>query len=206
MTMKTIRLALWALVAVAVLAGGALYAWQLLNPPQAISRGGLIEPSDAVGGPFTLVDQTGATVTRDSLKGRPTAMFFGFTQCPDVCPTTLAEAGQWLKALGPGADRLNVVFVSVDPERDTPEALKTYLSAFDDRIRGLTGSPEAIAAMTKAFRVYARKVPTGSSYVMDHTAAVYLLNADQRFVGTINYQEPTEQAMGKLRRLVGAAG
>jgi protein SCO1/2 len=202
MSIRTIRLALWAAVAVALVAAGGLYAWTTLRTPQIAALGDLLAPSDAIGGDFALVDQNGKAVTRNDLKGKPTAMFFGFTHCPDVCPTTLAEAGQWLGALGPDAAKLNVVFVSVDPERDTPEALKQYLSAFDERIRGLTGSPEAVQGVVKAFRVYARKVQSGASYVMDHTAAVYLMDADQRFVGTINYQEPTEKALGKLKQLV----
>ncbi|MEJ1157867.1 SCO family protein [Prosthecomicrobium sp. N25] len=203
MSISTIRLVLWALVGLAVVAVGGLFAWTTLRGPQVAALGDLLAPSDAIGGDFALVDQDGKPVTREALKGRPAAMFFGFTHCPDVCPTTLAEAGQWLAALGPDAGKLQFVFVSVDPERDTPEALKQYLSAFDERIRGLTGSQEAVDRVIKAYRVYARKVQSGSSYVMDHTAAVYLMNADQRFVGTINYQEPTDKALAKLRQLIG---
>lgn len=201
MSIRTIRMALWGAVVVAALGLGGLLAWQSLKP-RVNDLGDLIAPTDTVGGPFTLKDQNGRVVTRDDLKGKPAAMFFGYTFCPDVCPTTLTEATQWLKTLGADADRLQVVFVSVDPERDTSEKLKEYLEAFDPRIRGLTGTPEQVAEIVKAYRVYARKVASGQTYLMDHTATVYLMNAQQRFVGAINYQEPTDKALSKLRQLL----
>jgi protein SCO1/2 len=109
----------------------------------------------------------------------------------------------WLKELGPDADKLKVYFVTVDPERDTQETLASYLSAFDPRIAGLTGSPQAIEKMIKAYRIYARKVPLdGGGYVMDHTASVYLLDDEAVFTGTIDYQEAPDTALAKLRRLI----
>jgi protein SCO1/2 len=156
-----------------------------------------------IGGPFQLVDMEGRPVTERSLLGKPTAIFFGFTYCPEVCPTTLAEITAWLNALGPDADKLNVVFVSVDPERDTPEQLKLYLSNFDHRIRGFTGTPEAIARTAKAYRVYYRKVPMdGGGYTLDHSSAIYLFDAQGRFVEPIGYGGPPERGLGQLKALL----
>src|ERR671931_247225 len=113
----------------------------------------------AVGGPFRLVNQDGQTVTDQDFKGRPFLVFFGFTHCPDVCPTTLFEVSEILRALGPDADRTRALFITVDPERDTPTVIKDYLSSFDPHLSGLTGDPAAIAAVAKAYRVYFKKVP-----------------------------------------------
>jgi protein SCO1/2 len=193
--LRAIRYAAWAAVAVALAIVGYV-AWHQYG------SGGRIAAA-SIGGPFSLTDQHGATVTEAALKGHPTALFFGYTFCPDVCPTTLFEMTGWLKQLGPGADKLKVYFVTVDPERDTQEALASYLSAFDPRISGLTGSPEAVEKMIKAYRIYARKVPLdGGGYVMDHTASVYLLDADATFTGTIDYQEAPDTALAKLKRLI----
>jgi protein SCO1 len=162
--------------------------------------------ASAIGGPFTLTDQHGATVTEASLKGHPSAMFFGFTFCPDVCPTTLSDLTVLMQKLGPDADKLKVYFVTVDPERDTQDQLAAYLQAFDPRFLGLTGSRPAIDQMLKAYRVYSKKVPTdGGSYTMDHTASVYLLDANGQLTGTLDYHEKEETAVAKLKRLVGGA-
>lgn len=146
--------------------------------------GGSAPPPSAIGGPFHLVDQSGTPVDQGLLRGRWSAVFFGYTYCPDVCPTTLAALGQAVSDLGPDAGRFQVVFVTVDPERDTPAALKAYLASptFPPDVRGLTGSPEQIAAVARAYHVYYQKVPQGSSYSMDHTAVVYLMDAQGRFV------------------------
>jgi protein SCO1/2 len=195
--LRFIRYAAWG--AVAIVAAASLYvAWQWQN---GTGPGRLSVAS--IGGPFSVVDQTGQPVTDASLKGHPSAMFFGYTYCPDVCPTTLFEMTAWLETLGPEADKLKVYFVTVDPERDTQEQMASYLSAFDPRISGLTGSPAAIERMIKAYRIYSRKVPVdGGSYIMDHTASVYLLNSNGVFVGTIDYKESPETAVAKLKRLV----
>src|SRR5271169_4852686 len=112
----------------------------------------------AIGGPFQLTDQSGATVTEKSLQGRPTLIFFGFTHCPDVCPTSLFEMSEVLRAMGKDADRVNAYFVSVDPERDTAATMKDYLSSFDPHLKGLTGAPDAVAKVIADYRVYAKKV------------------------------------------------
>lgn len=159
-----------------------------------------------IGGPFNLVDTRGAPVTEKALLGKPTAIFFGFTYCPEVCPTTLAELTTVLKTLGPDADKLNVVFVSVDPERDTPEQMKLYLSNFDPHIQGFTGTPEQIAAITKAYRVYYQKVPLdGGGYTVDHSSAVYLLDDKGEFDGVVAYKTPPDEVVVRLRKLLGRA-
>jgi protein SCO1 len=114
--------------------------------------------SVSIGGPFELVDQDGHAITDKTVSGRPSVIFFGYTSCPDVCPTTLMDLSNWLKALGPLADKLNVLFISVDPDRDTPAHLRDYLSSFDPRIRGLTGTDAQVAAVAKEYRVYYRRL------------------------------------------------
>jgi protein SCO1 len=159
-----------------------------------------------IGGPFALVDDTGATVTEKTLGGKPSAIYFGYTFCPDVCPTTLLDLSRWIKKLGPQAEKLNYVFVSIDPERDTPTLMHTYLSSFDKHIRGFTGTPEQVAKIAKEYRVYYKKFPTDDGgYTMDHSAVIYLLNSEQKFVGVIPYQENDDSALAKLEGLVAAA-
>ena len=155
----------------------------------------------AIGGPFELTDQNGRTVTERDLKGRPFLVFFGFTRCPDICPTTLFEVSEIMRALGKDADRVGALFITVDPERDTPAALKDYLSSFDPHLAGLTGDPAAVAAVAKAYRVYFKKVPLDQGgYTMDHTAIVYLMDKDGRFVSPFNMKRTTEAAAADLRR------
>ncbi len=196
--LRLVRYAAWAIVAV-VLAAAAFAAWS------GAFLSGQGSGTAAIGGPFRLVDQTGESVTEADLVGHPSLMFFGYTACPDICPTTLAEAGGWLGDLGADAARLRVYFVTVDPERDTEAQMARYLGAFDPRITGLTGPPAAVEAMLEAFRVYYRKVPVeGGSYTMDHIAAVYMLDPQGHFSGTFDYTDPPDEIMGKIRRLVGA--
>ena len=153
--------------------------------------------------PFQLLDQSGTQVSEKDVLGRPAVFFFGFTFCPDVCPTTLASLTALLGQLGPDAERLRVFFVTVDPERDTPDVLRQYLSAFDPRIRGLTGTPEQVSAVTKALGVYAAKVKLdGGGYTMDHTAGMFLLDAQGRFRSTIAYGEEQSAALAKLKKLL----
>jgi protein SCO1/2 len=155
----------------------------------------------AIGGPFKLVDQNGQIVTDQDLKGRPFLVFFCFTHCPDVCPTTLFEVSEILRALGPDADRTRALFITVDPERDTPAVMKDYLSSFDPHLSGLTGNAAEIAAVAKAYRVYFKKVPLEQAgYTMDHTAIVYLMDKDARFVSPFNLKRPTDAAAADLRR------
>jgi protein SCO1/2 len=153
-----------------------------------------------VGGPFHLEDQNGKPVSDQDFKGRPFLVFFGYTHCPDVCPTTLFELSEVMKSMGKDADRTNVLFVTVDPERDTPAALKDYLSNFDPHLHGLTGDPAAVTAALKAYRVYAKKIPLkDGDYTMDHTAVVYLMDKDGRFVAPFNLKQTPEAAADQLR-------
>ena len=155
----------------------------------------------AVGGPFHLEDQNGKAVSDQDMKGRPFLVFFGYTHCPDICPTTLFDISQVMQKLGKDADRAGALFITVDPERDTPAALKDYLSSFDPHLRGLTGDPAAVTAALKAYRVYAKKVPLdGGDYTMDHTAVVYLMDKDGHFVAPFNLKRTPEAAAEDLRR------
>ena len=154
-----------------------------------------------IGGPFSLVDQDGATVTDQDFRGRPFLVFFGFTHCPDVCPTTLFEVSEIMRKLGPDAERVRVAFITVDPERDTPQALKEYMSSFDPRLKGLTGDVPAITAVAKAYRVYFKKVPLEpEGYTMDHTAIVYLMDKEGRFVAPFSLKRTSEAAVADLRK------
>lgn len=151
---------------------------------------------------FELVDQTGKPFTEKDLRDAPSAVFFGFTHCPEVCPTTLFELNGWLEQLGPDADKIKAYFVSIDPERDTPEIMSTYVSNVSKRILGVTGDPVKVAAMAKGYNIYVKKVDTeGGDYTMDHTASVILLDRGGGFAGTIAYQENAETAVAKLKRL-----
>lgn len=167
------------------------------------SGGRTATQASSVGGAFSLVDQDGKPVTEADVKGRPTLVFFGFTRCPDVCPTALYEITQAMAALGPDADQTQALFVTVDPERDTPEALKAYLSSFSPRIRGLTGSPEAVQGMVKAYKAYAKKQATkDGDYTMDHTAIVYLMDKNGAFVAPLNVKRTPSEIAAEIRRYV----
>lgn len=201
MSLGSFRVVLWVLIA-AIVAGLGTYVVLRDEPPRRNDTT-VLKPVAGIGGPFQLVDQKKRPFTEKDLLGKPTALFFGYTFCPDVCPTTLLEASTWMKELGADADRFRFVFVSVDPERDTPDKLAEYLASFDPRFVGLSGNRAETDAILKAYRVYARKVDgQGGEYTMDHTAAVYLLDAEARFVGVINFQEPTDKAMAKIRQLL----
>lgn len=155
----------------------------------------------AIGGPFRLINQDGQTVTDQDLRGRPFLVFFGFTHCPEICPTALFEISEILRKLGPDGDRARGLFITVDPERDTPAVLKEYLSSFDPRLSGLTGDADAIAAVAKSYRAIYRKVPLEQGgYTMDHTAIVYLMDKQGRFVAPFSLKRTTEASVGELRK------
>ncbi len=155
----------------------------------------------AIGGQFQLTDQSGAAVTEKDLQGKPTLIFFGFTHCPDVCPTSLFEISEVLRAMGKDADRVNAYFISVDPERDNAAAMKDYLSSFDPHLRGLTGDPASVQKVISEYRVYAKKVPLkDGDYTMDHTALIYLMDRDGKFVSPFNVNRKPEEAATDLKR------
>ena len=190
--MNPVRLFFITLLAlVAMAAGWAGYTWVAVAPS-----------GRAFGAPFSLIDQDRKAITEAAFRGHPTVLFFGFTHCAEVCPTTLFEMDGWFKKLGPEGDKIKAYFVSVDPERDSAELLKTYISNVTNRVTGITGDPEKVAAMVKSFGVYARKVPSDDGgYEMDHTASVFLLNSAGDFHGTIAYGEDPDAALEKIRRL-----
>jgi protein SCO1/2 len=156
----------------------------------------------AFGAPFELVQGNGEPITQAAFKGHPSAVFFGFTHCPEVCPTTLFELDGWLKALGDEGKDIRAYFVTIDPERDTPEIVHSYVTNVSDRIVGISGEPEKVQAMAKSFHVYFKRVDLeNGDYTMDHTASVYLINSDGDFAGTIAYGENPDNAIAKLKRL-----
>ncbi|MBX3524548.1 MAG: SCO family protein [Xanthobacteraceae bacterium] len=155
----------------------------------------------SVGGPFQLVDQNGKTVTDADFRGKPFLVFFGFTHCPDICPTTLFEVSEVFNRLGVDAEKVSAIFITVDPERDTPEKLKLYLSSFHPRISGLSGTNEQIEAVKKAYYVYAKRVPLeGGGYTMDHTAIVYLMDKNGKFIAPFNLKRDPDAAAADLRK------
>jgi len=176
--------------------------WQVDGPGADRSTGATAAIMSPIGDmTFRMIDHEGASVGPETLLGRPGMVFFGYTFCPDVCPTTLADISSWLEDLGPGAKRLNVVFISVDPERDTPAAMANYVAAFHSKIRGWTGSPEDVAQAASAFRITYKKVPLdGGNYTMDHSASVILFDETGQFRSTIDFHESREVAVPKIRR------
>jgi protein SCO1/2 len=185
---------LWGAVAALALTAGA--AAFLLRQPEA--------PQDSFGvAQFSLVDHHGQPVDETILAGHPAMLFFGFTHCPEVCPTTLAEMSAWFDALGDEGADLRAYFVSVDPERDTPAILGDYISWTGDRITGMTGDPEEVDRLATAWGVFYEKVPLeGGDYTIDHTASVFLINRSGAFEGTIAYRESSDTALAKLRNLL----
>jgi protein SCO1 len=192
--MNLLRYVLWALVAAAATFMAVLVVQQ---------REGAVTllPPVKLGAPFALVDQNNAPITEAALDGNPYVIFFGFTHCPEVCPTTLYELTGYFDTLGDDAKNIRAFFVSVDPERDTPEVMKDYISSFP-RVTAITGNPAEIENLKNAWKVYSKKVPLeGGGYTMDHTASMFLVKADGSLMGTIAYGEKAENALAKLKRL-----
>jgi len=197
MAARTRILVLFLAVAVGALVAAAAVTLLLPAPPAQVASG-----TAAVGGPFRLVDENATPVTEKVLEGKPSLVFFGFTHCPDVCPTALYEISEIFTALGPDADKAQAFFMTVDPERDTPAVMKSYIGSFAPQVHALTGSPDAVEAMKKAYRVYSRKVPlaTAGDYTMDHTAIIYLMDKKGQFVAPFNVKRPPEEAAAELKR------
>ncbi|WP_439540634.1 SCO family protein [Sphingomonas sp.] len=201
---RLLRIRLWLWGAVALMAA-ALGGYQLLRGNGAPSPTAADAYASAFGGSFAMTDQTGRTVTDQTLRGKPYAIFFGFTRCPDVCPTTLSRMAALRKQLGADGDKFQIVFVSVDPEHDKAKDIGTYLTLFNTPIVGLTGTDAQIAQIVKAFHIYYAKVPVaGGDYTIDHTASVFLMDKDGKFVATIAHEEDQRVALEKVKRLMEA--
>ncbi|HYC95912.1 MAG TPA: SCO family protein [Sphingomicrobium sp.] len=187
---------LWLVVGLVAL-GMVVLIWRQSQPQQTAST-----TLGTIGGPFTLTGTDGRPFASSRLNGKPAAIFFGFTHCPDVCPTTLARLAKLRRQLGQGDDALAIVFVTVDPERDTPAELGNYLTLYDTPVVGLTGSPTQIEQIKKQFGVYSRKVEQpGGGYSVDHTASVILLDRSGQFVATLSPEEGDQVALEKLKRI-----
>jgi len=203
--LRAVQIGLWALAAAAVGVLAYLQWERSPSPERAVAEDivALMNRDVAVGGAFRLIDQSGRPFTEADLVGRPTALFFGFITCPDICPTTLATLATLKAQLGPQGDDIQVVFVTVDPERDTPEQLSLYLSSFSLPVIGLTGAETDLAAMREAYFAHARRVPLESGgYTMDHTSLLYLLDRQGRFVEVRPYGEDPQATLAALRALL----
>lgn len=184
---------LGAFLAGLVLFLGAIFLVTGLSPAPVAS-------TSAIGGPFSLVDENGKPFSDQDMRGKPYLVFFGYTHCPDICPTTLFEMTQLFRKLGPDANKVGALFITVDPERDTQKVLKDYMASFDPHLVGLTGSQNAIDQAIRDYRVYAKKVPLqGGDYSMDHTALVYLMDKDGHFVAPFNMQRTADAEATDLR-------
>jgi protein SCO1/2 len=199
--MKTFRIVISALA----LAMAALFVWLWF----AVGKEGKLVAEQPWGVPFTLTSQNGDPITEKAFQdGKPTALFFGFTHCPEICPTTVYELTGWMKTVDPDKSKLQAYFITIDPRRDPPELLKTYISNVSDRIIGISGDPAKVEAMARGFKVLFQKVPSdpknpdGPDYTMNHSASVFLLDGQGRFVGTIDYGENPDVAVQKLKNLI----
>lgn len=194
-SLRNFRIVLWVLVAVVAIGATALY---LFRPPA--------RPLGVTGQSFALASTQGGMFTEESLKGMPSLVFFGYTFCPDVCPTTLAETTAWRAALGLSPEQLRIIFVTVDPARDTLDTVKDYIEGFDPSIIGLVGDEAQTDAVKAAFGVVGEKAEGFAEddpyYLVDHTALTFLIGADGAFEGTVAYEEATDTAIAKVKRLV----
>ncbi|MBN9510219.1 MAG: SCO family protein [Alphaproteobacteria bacterium] len=198
--MKRWRSTLLAVGAVVVLGGIGAVAWRQLSEHAGNAL-------TAIGGPFSLTDGQGHTVTDRDLRGRYMLVYFGYTFCPDVCPTTLAAMAGALEKLGKTADRIAPVFITVDPSRDTPKVMHDYVAAFSPRIIGLTGTPEQITQVTREYRVYvaSHRSREGGNYTVDHSSILYLMGPDGRFIAPLRTDTTADQMAGELVKLVSGA-
>ncbi len=194
-SLRTFRIILWVLVAVVAIGATGLY---LLRPPA--------RPLGVTGQAFALNSTKGGAFTEDDLRGTPSLIFFGYTFCPDVCPTTLAETTAWRSQLDLTSEQLRIIFVTVDPARDTLDTVKGYVEGFDPSIIGLVGNEEQTEAVKAAFGVLGERAEGFAAddpyYLVNHTALTFLIGADGSFQGTVAYEEPSETAVAKVKRLV----
>lgn len=198
MHLKLIRKIVWCLI-------GVLGAWLLFNLNGHLgSADNIPEPVFKITQPFVMQTQNGKSFTEKDLAGKPSMMFFGFTHCPAICPGAIADMTLWLEKLGPDASRINPVFVSVDPERDTPQRLKEFLGSFDNRIIGLTGTSQQVAQMAKAYGIYYKKMPEmdGGDYMIDHSASIYVYDVNRQLISTIDATENRDIAFAKIKKVI----
>ena len=200
--LSRVRRWLWALVGVVALGIGVMLGIRAFGGDQGGASEVAGAPSD-IGSSFSLVDRTGKPVTPQTLKGKPYAIFFGFTRCPDVCPTALSRMAQFRKKMGADGDKFQIVFVSFDSGRDSPADVGAYVDLFGTPILGLTGSEQQIAQAAKSFRVFFQKVPVeGGDYTIDHSAFTVLMDRDGHFRSLLSDQESEASALAELRRLI----
>jgi protein SCO1/2 len=185
------------LLVLAAIAGG--YLWYLGSERAQFAQVGETTGEVAIGGPFSLVDQDGMRRTERDFQGKPMLVFFGFTHCPDVCPTTLSIISATLERLGPDADRLTPIFITVDPRRDRPEQLKGYLASFDPRFVGLTGTEQEVAAVTSAYKVYARPQNADPDAMFDHSSIIYLMDANNRYLAHYTLETKPEEMAASIK-------
>jgi protein SCO1 len=189
-----------ALAALAILGAGVFLVLALRDNPRGAAGTVL---ASAIGGSFRLTDQNGKTVTDADLKGKWSLVYFGYTHCPDACPTALNDISIALEELGAKRDAVRPVFITVDPERDTPEALKAYVTSFDAPILALTGTPEQVAQAAKGYRVYYAKHPeAGGDYSMDHSSVIYVMDPQGRFTASFTHESTPEQIAERLKKLL----
>jgi protein SCO1 len=191
------------IVLVAIIGGtAAFYATDLLTPTKTVQVVRATRP--AIGGAFTLTSHRGETVTDQTFRGKTQLVFFGFTHCPDICPMALLLVTDLLERLGPAADQIQPIFITIDPERDTPQVMARYVEAFHPSLIGLTGTPEQIAGAASAFKVFYRKSPRpDGDYFMDHSGSIYVMAPDGAFRGTLDIHESPEVADERLRKILG---
>ncbi|WLS01174.1 SCO family protein [Shinella sumterensis] len=193
-TLRIVRRVTWATITILAVVLAVL-TWTLQSDKDRLSQ-----QSFPLNGPFSMETHTGETFNSTSLAGTAYLAFFGFTHCPDICPTTLFELTDMMKELGPAADNLKVLLISVDPERDSQELLSQYMTAFDPRFVALRGTRQQTDDVVKSFAAFAKKVPLdGGQYTMEHTAGVYVIDADGRFVRLLRMEEPREERMRLLK-------
>ena len=191
----------WMAILAAAIISVALFSYKIFDSQTNQSK------EAKFGAPFQLIDNKGKPITEKAFEGHPSAVFFGFTHCPEVCPTTLFELASWLEELGEDGKSIQAFFISVDPERDTPQLMNDYVTNFSDRIIGITGDKDKVIKLAKSWYVYWKKVPTedgDGDYSIDHTASIFLIDENGKFKGTIAYGEASETAVEKLRKLAKA--
>lgn len=190
---STLILAAFALALVGIVAATVAF----------LPRGDKPSALSVVGGPFRLESSKGGTVDSQALKGKPFLVFFGFTQCPNVCPTTLADLGTLLDEFGSQGGEIQAYYITLDPERDTQAVMREYMASFTDRITGLSGTPQQIERVARDYRAYVKRVPLpGGDYTLEHTLMVYMMDRDGGFVGPLDLNAGHALALKQLRKLV----